>query len=107
MAEWVLRASGRVRIVGNPATITEVDALPPTPFRLSAIDLVGTTVPSTELKRLATATELRELQLASPIFTTGAGDKLDANAELKALASLTKLEKLDEPALSVQYQREG
>lgn len=93
-ARWVLRQGGRVRLVGNPRVNSHVPDLPATPFRVEAVDLIGSTFDPLDMKRLSGLTEVRELLLPGPIFNPGAGSRLDANAEFAALAPLTKLEKL-------------
>src|SRR4051794_34490246 len=94
VASWVVRQGGRVVFDGNSAIINSLIDLPAGDQRVVMVDLVGTTIPPTDLSRLSTLTELRELWLPGPIFNPGAGSRLDANDELKALAPLTKLEKL-------------
>jgi N-acyl-D-aspartate/D-glutamate deacylase/Leucine-rich repeat (LRR) protein len=93
-AEWVLRAGGNVRVLGKTDRIYNLADLPDGDFRLSAVDLVGTMIDPKELSKLSGLDELTELFLPGPIFNPGAGSTLDANAELKPLASLRKLEKL-------------
>ncbi len=91
-AEWALRNGGRVRLAGAPWMV-DVQALPAGAFRLDGVDLAGTIVDHKDLKLLSGCTELRELILPGTIFNPGAGSNLDANKELAALKSLTKLEK--------------
>ena len=93
-AEWILRYGGNLKIAGNPKRIHDLSALPEGDFRITAVDLVGTTVNPNELKHLSALDEVTELFLPGTIFNPGAGSRLDANAELQALASLRKLEKL-------------
>ena len=92
VAEWIIRSGGNVRI-GSRLVNTLAD-LPEGSFRVTGIDLVGTTIDPKELKRLSGLTEVTESLLPGPIFNPGAGSRLDANDELKPLASLTKLQKL-------------
>src|SRR3954452_20708076 len=94
VAAWIIHQGGRVVLEGNPRVIDALPDLPEGAVRVVGVDLVGTTIPPTELVRLSDLSELRELWLPGPIFNPGAGSRLDANDELKALASLTKLEKL-------------
>jgi len=93
-ARWILRQGGRVRLAGNPRVYSQLAELPGTPFRVEAVDLIGTSFPPDDLKQITGLTEVRELLLPGPIFNPGAGSTLDANAEFKFLAPLTKLEKL-------------
>ncbi|MDZ4800768.1 MAG: amidohydrolase family protein [Bryobacteraceae bacterium] len=93
-AEWVIRNGGSVRIAGRPTPVATLADLPGTAFRITAVDLVGTTIDPKELTRLSGATEITELLLPGTIFNPGAGSTLDANDALAALAPLTKLEKL-------------
>lgn len=93
-AEWVIRSGGRVRLVGQTSYIETLSDLPAGDFRLATVDLIGTDIKPNELHRLSNLQELTELFLPGPIFNPGAGSRLDANDELKALAGLRKLEKL-------------
>ncbi|MGH9627251.1 MAG: hypothetical protein ACRD7E_02640, partial [Bryobacteraceae bacterium] len=91
-AEWIIRTGGSVRLMNGAKPIRELFELPPGDFRIVSVDLVGTDFKPPELHRLSGLTELRELLLPGTIFNPGAGSKLDANEEFKALAGLTKLE---------------
>ena len=93
-AEWVIRSGGNVRIAGTGKLVQTLSDLPDGSFRLSSVDLVGTIIDPKELSRLSGLDELKELMLPGPIFNPGAGSQLDASDQLKALASLHKLEKL-------------
>lgn len=93
-AEWIIRAGGTVKITGKPGLIRDLADLPDSDFRVTAVDLVGTIIDPAELKRLSTLGEVTELFLPGTIFNPGAGSRLDANDQLKPLASLHKLEKL-------------
>ena len=72
-AEWVLRNNGRVRLAGQTAILHTLDQLPTTPFRLEAVDLVGTTIEPSEFPKLSGCTKLKELLLPGPSFNPGAG----------------------------------
>ena len=93
-AEWVLQFGGRVRLPNSAIWINDPSQLPKANFRLEAVDLIGTIIDHKDLGKLSSCTELRELLLPGTIFNPGAGSTLDANDELKALATLTKLDKL-------------
>jgi Leucine-rich repeat (LRR) protein len=93
-AEWVIREGGQVRVNGQRQVIDDLRKLPAAPFRLTAIDLIGTTIDPGELSRLAGLSSLTELSLPGPIFTPFSDSPLDANAALKNLAGLTHLERL-------------
>ncbi len=93
-AEWVLRATGRVRVVGNPQVLTAVEQLPTTAFQLEAVDLVGTLITPAELENLSHCEELKEIILPEPSFNEGAGSQRDSNDDFKHLATLSKLERL-------------
>jgi Leucine-rich repeat (LRR) protein len=93
-AEWVLRANGRVRIASQTGILSHIRELPESPFRLEAVDLIGTIVEPSEFSKLSQCTELRELLLPGPSFNPGAGSRLDANDEFRHLAGLRNLEKL-------------
>src|SRR4051812_25649791 len=94
-AAWVIRQGGRVVVEGNPRVIDSVIDLPAGDVKVTAVDLVGTTIPPDDLSRLSSLSDLRELWLPGPIFNPGAGSRLDANDKLKALAPLHKLESLN------------
>jgi N-acyl-D-amino-acid deacylase len=93
-AEWIIRNGGNVRLVNGTKRIDSLADLPQTSFRISSVDLIGTTIDPAELGRLSELDELTELFLPGPIFNPGAGSRLDANDQLKALAGLRKLERL-------------
>jgi N-acyl-D-amino-acid deacylase len=93
-AEWAIRYGGNVRLVGDAKRLRTLPELPEGDFRIEAMDLVGTIIDPKELANLSGLTELKELFLPGPIFNPGAGSRLDANEELKALNTLRKLEKL-------------
>ena len=96
-AVWVIRQGGRVIIEGQSATIGSLEDLPGHDLRVTAVDLVGTTIEPTDLSRLSTLSELRELWLPGPSFNPGAGSRLDANDSFKALAPLHKQDKGPKP----------
>ncbi len=94
IAEWVIRQGGRVMVDGQRQVIDELAELPAAPFRLTAVDLVGTTIAPADLARLAGLDSLKELSLPGPIFTPFSDSPLEANAALKPLAGLAHLERL-------------
>jgi N-acyl-D-aspartate/D-glutamate deacylase/Leucine-rich repeat (LRR) protein len=93
-AEWAIRAGGEVWIDGKPQPVRDIADLPAGDFHLTGIDLVGTTIDPKELSHLRGLQDVRELLLPGPIFNPFAGSQLDANNELRALATMPKLEKL-------------
>ncbi len=93
-AEWILREGGRVRVNGQRQPIDDLTKLPIGPFRLTAVDLVGTTIDPEDLVKLAGLSSLTELSLPGPIFTPFSDSPLDANAALKHLARLKHLQRL-------------
>jgi Leucine-rich repeat (LRR) protein len=94
VAEWVIRQGGRVIIAGQ-SPISDLSALPATgAVALSGVDLYGTIIDPKDLSKLSDLIGLKELYLPGPSWNPGAGSKLDANEELKFLASLRSLEKL-------------
>lgn len=50
-AEWAIRATGRVRVVGSSNILSRLDQLPEGPIRLEAVDLVGTIIEPSEFPR--------------------------------------------------------
>src|SRR5262249_13310556 len=94
VAEWIIRQGGSVIAEGRLGPIGALKDLPTGDLRIQGINLVGTLVEATELKRFSALTALRELALPAPMWTPGAGSRLDANGEFQSLANLTSLEKL-------------
>src|SRR5262245_59810135 len=94
IAEWVIHQGGRVILEGNRNPIRDVVQLPASEIRITGIDLVGTLIEPTDLGKIGSLTNLKELYLPGPIWNPGAGSRLDANEQLKQLAGLKNLEKL-------------
>ena len=61
---------------------------------VTGVDLTGTVLEPKELEHLAGLEHVRELYLPGSAFTPGAGSKLDGNAELKVIAGMKDLERL-------------
>lgn len=93
-AEWMIRLGGRVFLNESRSPIAELSQLPAGDWRITGADLTGTLLDPKDLSKLSGLTELRELYLPGPIWNPGAGSTLNANAQLAALATLRKLEKL-------------
>jgi len=94
IAEWVIRQGGQVQVNGQRHVIADLSHLPAAPFRITGIDLIGTTIDPQDLSKLAALSNLVELSLPGPIFTPFSDSPLDANSSLKQLAGLTKLQRL-------------
>jgi hypothetical protein len=94
VAEWAIRSGGRVLIGGSRAPIGSVTELPGGDLKITGIDLTGTIIEPKELEKISSLTELKELYLPGPSWNPGAGSRLNANAELKFLAGLKNLERL-------------
>ena len=92
--EWVIRKGGRVMVNGGRQPIARLSELPPGELRITGVDLTGTVLDPKELENLAGLNQVRELYLPGSAFTPGAGSKLEGNAELKAIAGMTGLERL-------------
>ncbi len=94
-AEWVIRQNGRVMLDENRKQIVRIDQLPAgDTFRVTGVDLTGTTIEPKELEKIGGLIHLKELYLPGQSWNPGAGSRLDANDELKFLAGLKNLEKL-------------
>lgn len=93
-AEWVIRNGGSVRLAGSAQIIRSLSELPARDFRIDAVDLIGSIIDPKELSQLSRLANLKELFLPGPIFNPGAGSRLDANDELRALTGLRSLQKL-------------
>src|SRR5690349_20996032 len=94
-AEWVIRQGGRVMVNGNRATLRNLWDLPAGDLTVTGVDLEGTLIEPVELEKLGALIHLRELYLPGPSFNPASGSKLDANDQLKFLAGLKELERLD------------
>ena len=93
-AEWVIRKGGRVMVDGGRRPIGLLADLPAGALQVTGVDLTGTVLEPKELEHLAGLEHVRELYLPGSAFTPGAGSKLDGNAELKAIAGMKDLERL-------------
>ena len=93
-AEWVIRKGGRVMVNGGRQSIGLLAGLPAGALQITGVDLTGTVLEPRELGHLAGLEHVRELYLPGSAFTPGAGSKLDGNAELKAIAGMKDLERL-------------
>src|SRR6266851_3198744 len=94
VAEWIIRQGGAVAVEGRLDPIARREDLPAGDLRVRSVNLVGTLVEPTDLKRFRGLTGLRELELPGPQWNPGAGSRLDANEEFQALANLTGIEKI-------------
>src|SRR5450432_1020272 len=93
-ADWVIRKGGRVMVNGGRLPVAGLAALPPGPLQITGVDLTGTVLDPKELEHLAGLDRVRELYLPGSAFTPGSGSKLDGNAELKAIAGMKELQRL-------------
>ena len=93
-AEWVIRKGGRVMVNGGRQPVALLAELPAGALRITGVDLTGTVLEPKELEHLAGLEHVRELYLPGSAFTPGAGSTLDGNAELKAIAGMKELERL-------------
>src|SRR5262249_53299271 len=94
VAQWVIRQGGSVTLENRTEPIARLADLPAGELRIRGVNLVGTLVEPSELKRLSGLDGLRELELPGPQWNPNAGSRLDANDEFPAIAHLTGLEKL-------------
>src|SRR5215475_5756206 len=79
---------------GGLEPIARLADLPRADFRVTGVDLTGTILEPKELEHIAGLEHVRELYLPGSAFTPGAGSKLDGNAEMKAIAGMKGLERL-------------
>ena len=93
-AEWIIRKGGRVMINGSREPLSRLGELPGGSFDVTGVDLGGTVLDPKELAHVAGLEHVRELYLPGSAFTPGAGSKLDGNAELKAIAGMKELQRL-------------
>jgi len=94
VAEWVIRQGGSLTVDGRADPIARIEDLPAGELLIRGVNLVGTLVAPTDLRRFSGLTSLRDLELPGPEWNPNAGSKLDANDEFEAIANLTGLEKL-------------
>jgi Leucine-rich repeat (LRR) protein len=94
VAEWVIRQGGRVMIDDSRAPLARVTDLPAGGMKITGIDLTGNIIEPKELERISTLTTLKELYLPGPSWNPGAGSRVNAQTELKFLAGLKNLERL-------------
>ena len=92
--EWVIRKSGRVMVNGGRQPIARLAELPAGELQITGVDLTGTVLEPKELEHLTGLAHVRELYLPGSAFTPGAGNKLEGNAELKVIAGMPNLERL-------------
>src|ERR1041384_3841958 len=93
-AEWVIRKSGRVMVNGARQPIARLAELPAGEIQITGVDLSGTVLDPKELEHLSGLVNIRELYLPGSAFTPGAGNRMEGNTELKVIAGMTKLERL-------------
>lgn len=93
-AEWVIRKHGRVMVDGRRQPLASLSELPAGTFQVTGIDLTGTVLAPTELTNIAGLEHVRELFLPGSAFTPGSGSRLEGNAELKVIAGMKELERL-------------
>ena len=93
VADWVIRQGGNVTIEGRPEAVRELPDLP-AQLVVTGVDLVETKLDPKDLVKLSGLKNVRTLLLPGPSFNPAAGSTLDANEQIKALASLSSLEKL-------------
>src|SRR6187455_1050549 len=93
-AEWVIRKHGRVMLNGQRQPLASLSELPAGAFQVTGIDLTGTVLAPAELTNIAGLEHVRELFLPGSAFTPGAGSRLEGNTELKVIAGMKELERL-------------
>jgi len=89
VAEWIIRQGGSLTVDGRADPIGRMEDLPAGEPLIRGVNLVGTLVEPTDLRRFSGLTGLRELELPGPQWNPNAGSKLDANDEFEAIANLT------------------
>src|SRR3954453_18934017 len=93
-AEWTIRKGGRVMVNDARQPIAALAELPAGDLRVTGIDLTGTVLDPKELSHIEGLEHVRELFLPGSAFTPGAGSKLEGNADLKVIAGMKHLERL-------------
>src|SRR5262249_12363205 len=94
-AEWVIRQGGRVMVNGSRTAIPNLSELPAGEISVRGVDLTGTLIDPKGLERIGQLAHLKELYLPGPSFNPASGSRLDANDQLKLIANLKELERLD------------
>src|SRR4051812_41073680 len=93
-AEWIIRKHGRVMLNGDRQPIASLTELPKGAFQLTGVDLTGTVLDPKELTHLEGLEHVRELFLPGSAFTPGSGSRLEGNTDMKAIAGMKELERL-------------
>ena len=91
----MIRQGGRVILSGNRPTLRSLRDLPAGDLTVTGVDLTGTLIEPKDLERIGALPHLHELYLPGPSFNPASGSRLDANDQLKYLAGLKELERLD------------
>src|SRR5439155_14932126 len=76
VAEWIIRQGGSLTVDGRADPIARIEDLPDGESLIRGINLVGTLVEPTDLRRFSGLTGLRELELPGPQWNPNAGSKL-------------------------------
>src|SRR3954453_18841468 len=93
-AEWTIRKHGRVMLNGERQPIASLAELPKGDFQITGVDLTGTVLDPKELEHLAGLDHIRELFLPGSAFTPASGSRLESNEQLKVIAGMKELERL-------------
>jgi len=93
-AEWTIRKHGRVMLNGDRQPISSLSELPKGAFQITGVDLTGTVLDPKELEHLAGLEHVRELFLPGSAFTPASGSRLESNDQLKVIAGMKELERL-------------
>jgi hypothetical protein len=86
-AEWVIRKGGRVMVNGAREPVSRLGELPSGSLEVTGIDLTGTVLDPKELDHIAGMEHVRSCTFQLNIHT-GAGSKLEGNAELKVIGGM-------------------
>src|SRR4029077_18487384 len=90
-----IRQGGRVMLNANRPAVRNLRDLPAGDLTVTGVDLAGTLIDPKDLEKIGKLEQLRELYLPGPSFNPASGSRLDANDQLKYLAGLRHLERLD------------
>ena len=93
-AVWALHQGGAVALDGSRTWISDLSRLPAGEMHVTGMNMSGTHIDPKDLERIGQLAELRELFLPGYMWNNSAGNRMDANEQLKHLAGLKHLVKL-------------
>lgn len=90
-AVWALRQGGAVELDDSRKWISDLASLPSGDLHVTGLNMSGTHIEPKDLERIGGLADLRELFLPGYMWNNSAGNRMDANEELRRLANLKHL----------------